>query len=167
MKTQIRNFSAILILVLSFALQSHSQGALYKKLKKYCDKVPLGFAEIPEDRKQSLREIGDYIIAQKRERKKAILTVICTQNSSRSHLGQIWIKTACYYYGIDSIEAFSGGTNASAFNERAISALERVGFQIAKMNVEDPKNPKYTVSIGADLGNFMMYSKKYNDKQNP
>lgn len=167
MRNKIQNFSAVAILLICFAIQSHGQIKLYNKLKKYSDKLPAGFAQIPEDRKQTLQEIGDWIISQKTEKKKAVLTVICTQNSRRSHMGQIWIKTAAYYYGVDSIEAFSGGTNASAFNERAIAALERAGFAIAKMNIGEPKNPKYSASMGPDLGNFMMYSKKYNDRQNP
>ena len=167
MKTKMKILSMIILLFTGVTLQSTAQAKLYGKLKKYSDSLPANFSQIPEDRKQTLQEIGDWIISQKTDKKKAVLTVICTQNSRRSHLGQIWIKTAAYYYGIDSIEAFSGGTKSSAFNERAIEALKRAGFSFIKSAGTEPENPRYLASMGSDLGNILMYSKKYNDKQNP
>ncbi len=65
------------------------------------------------------------------------------------------------------MESFSGGTQATAFNHRAIAALNRAGFQIVKLNSGTESNPKYSGSMGRDLGGYIMYSKKYNDMQNP
>ena len=167
MKTKIKSTLLLLSLAMGIALTANGQIKLFRKLKKYCDALPAGFNQIPDERKQTLQEIGDWIISRRNEHKNATITVICTQNSRRSHMGQIWIRTAAYYYGVDSVNSFSGGTNASAFNPRAIAALERAGFAISKLIEDIPGNPKYNASMGPELGYYMMYSKKYNDRINP
>ncbi len=144
-----------------------AQTRLYTKLSKYSIARTKEFDQIPQQRQDQLKEIGDWIVTNKLKNEKVMLTIICTSNSRRSHITQIWAKTAAEYYGIDSLETFSGGTEATAFNPRAIAALNRAGFQIAQLNNGTENNPKYSASIGQDMSGYLMYSKKYNDKQNP
>lgn len=157
--------SAILIL-LSLAAFS-AKPKFHKKLMAYCESAKTEFNQISEERKAQLDEIAQYIAEKSKKNEKIVLTIICTHNSRRSHIGQIWSKTAAYYYGIDNFESFSGGTAATAFNPRAVDALNRAGFKIVKSSMGDDKNPKYLASLGNNFNNMMMYSKVYNDSQNP
>jgi protein-tyrosine-phosphatase len=75
------------------------------------------------------------------------------------------MQTATIYYGIDSIYTFSGGTEATEVNKRAISALERSGFTITRAS--SAYNNPYSVSAGAGVHNSLIYSKKYDNFQNP
>ena len=69
------------------------------------------------------------------------LTVSCSGNllfkcffiEAESGLGAIfirWFKYASLFYGVDSLQSFSGGLEETAFNINAINALERAGFTI-------------------------------------
>ena len=81
-------------------------------------------------------------------------------------MGQIWAHTASLYYGFDNIRTYSGGTESSAFNPRAISSVARAGFGIKRIG-GIAENPHYFVKAGiSEVGNTM-YSKKFDDPANP
>jgi len=138
---------------------------MYKKLSEYCETLPSEFDEIMDERKTALKEIGDYILEETKKGEQVNLTFICTHNSRRSHLGQLWALTAARYYGLENIDTFSGGTEATAFNPRAVAALERAGFKITSNG--ESENPKYMASMGNGFAESLMFSKKYDDRQNP
>lgn len=48
---------------------------------------------------------------------------ICTHNSRRSHLGQLWGAVAAAHFKIPRVATFSGSTQATAFNPRAARAI--------------------------------------------
>ena len=156
----------LLTAITVFAITASAQNKFTGTLKKYCTTLPNEFSQISEDRKSTLKEIGNYVLETRKNNKIAKLTIICTHNSRRSQMGQIWGQIAGFYYGVDSIIFFSGGTEATAFNERAINALKKTGIQIQK-TTEGDKNPKYTVTAGNNYSPILMYSKKYSDRQNP
>mgnify|MGYP000733479600 CR=1 FL=1 len=89
---------------------------------------------IPAARKELLLRFASYVASRSHEERIA-LNFICTHNSRRSHLAQIWAATAAYYYAIPNIQTFSGGTEATAFNPRAVAAMERAGFKIEAVKV--------------------------------
>lgn len=141
---------------------------LYPELQNYSKQLASNFETIDTERRIKLQEIGDYIIKQKQSSKKVDIIIICTHNSRRSHFGQIWLQIATYYYGIEGINTFSGGTEATAFNPRAVTALERAGIKIDKTTAfEGDTNPVYSVSVGEKIPKTSMFSKKYSQKQNP
>ncbi len=149
-----------------------NKNKLYPKLQNYSKELTTNFESIDEERKVKLKEIGDYIIKRKTEQKKSSknidITVICTHNSRRSHFGQVWLQVAAYYYGIEGIHTFSGGTEATAFNPRAVAALERAGVKIQSTTAkEGNENPVYSMSVGNTFPKTLMFSKKYTHKQNP
>ncbi len=92
------------------------------------------------------------------------LVFICTHNSRRSHFGQVWAAVAAYYYGLTNLKNFSGGTDATAFNPRAVHALEEAGFVIKNSSGE---NPRYEVNFAEDAEPILCFSKKYDDPLNP
>lgn len=137
---------------------------MYKKLEEYIEGVKANFASISSSRKENLNEAADYIRSKKETGETVRLNFICTHNSRRSHLAQIWTQAAANYYGIEGIETYSGGTEATAFNPRAVAAIERAGFKVKKPGGE---NPKYEVSFGEDAQTMICFSKKFDDEYNP
>ncbi|MCU0444700.1 MAG: protein-tyrosine-phosphatase [Microscillaceae bacterium] len=136
-----------------------------EKLAKYCQSLESEFSQISAERKESLQELVDYL-RQKLDNQALIkITVICTHNSRRSHLGQVWLKTAALYYGVANVETYSGGTDATAFNPRAVKALENVGFLIEKE--DNGTNPIYWLNLDNQSVKQKMFSKKYDDSFNP
>lgn len=137
---------------------------MYLQLKTYISKLESNFDSISTERKEQLKEVAEYIHSKKESGETAKLNFICTHNSRRSHLAQIWTQTAASYYEIDDIETYSGGTEATAFNPRAVKAVERAGFK-----VENPvgENPRYEVSYSDEAEPMICFSKTFDDDFNP
>ncbi|WP_234573034.1 protein-tyrosine-phosphatase [Rhodohalobacter sp. 614A] len=137
---------------------------MYQKLKAYISELESGFDSIPTSRKEELKKTADYIHSKLEDHKTAKLNFICTHNSRRSHLAQIWTAVAASQYGIGNVETFSGGTEATAFNPRAVAALERAGFR-----VENPggDNPEYQVYFHEKAEPLTCFSKTFDDPLNP
>lgn len=134
-------------------------------LSNYIQKIIQQFEVIPEQRKQALEQLTTYIQQCLASNHPVNLTFICTHNSRRSHLGQIWAATAAAHYGIAQVSCYSGGTEVTAFNPRAVAAVERAGFTVKK-DLTNPTNPVYTIAISGG-GTISCYSKKYDDASNP
>ena len=79
----------------------------------------LDFSSISEERKSILQELINYVQTQKSEGKEIHLNFICTHNSRRSQLSQLWAQTASFYYGVKTF-CYSGGVEVTAFNERPL-----------------------------------------------
>ena len=138
---------------------------LFPKLSTYCDKLSEEFIQIPEERKAELKDIANFIVEQRKEHKPANLLFVCTSNSRRSHMAQVWSQIASYYYSIDSVFTFSGGTEQTRVNINAIDALNRTGIEIYSNNQGD--NPLRYIRIGIKINPWVIFSKKYTDATNP
>lgn len=122
------------------------------------------FHEIPADRKVVLNDLTQFVQKGIDKKQPVYLNFICTHNSRRSHLSQIWAQTAAYYFGIPDVLCFSGGTEATAFNPRAVKAMREAGFDIAKSTEGD--NPIYEVTYSSAIPAIKAFSKKYDDPFN-
>ena len=138
---------------------------MIKQLNDYIRSNVLDFKKIPEERKTRLHEIAKYIYEKIRQDKTANLLFICTHNSRRSHMSQLWARVAAFHYQIPQIYCFSGGTEATAFNPRAVTALKKAGFQIDSEGVGS--NPVYTVKYAEGVKPVKAFSKKFQDPFNP
>ena len=139
--------------------------SLMPALREYVAQRAGEFGEIPADRKGQLQQVADFVREQLQAGKPARLTFICTHNSRRSQMAQIWAQTAAGYYGIANVETFSGGTEATAFNPRAVAALKRAGFEIPDATTD--ANPHYRVSFAKDADPLDCFSKVYKASPNP
>ena len=137
---------------------------MYSTLQTYISDLESGFHSIPVSRKEQLGKLSDYINQKLESDESARLNFICTHNSRRSHLAQIWTAVAAHHYEIQNIETYSGGTEATAFNQRAVAALERAGFKITNPGGE---NPKYNIHFGDDPDPIICFSKTFDDPVNP
>jgi protein-tyrosine-phosphatase len=140
-------------------------GKLNEALARYVEKRTAEFDQISAERKQQLKKLALYVRTQLSSGQPANLTFICTHNSRRSHMAQLWASVGATYYGIDKVSTFSGGTEATAFNPRAVKALERAGFRIEKAG--DGKNPRYNVFLSPDGKPLVCFSKVYDSEPNP
>ena len=130
---------------------------LYPTLKSYVDQ--LDFNSISPERKEVLQHLIDYIHAKQNKQLPISLNFICTHNSRRSQLSQIWAQTAADIHGIEAI-CHSGGVEVTACNERAVAALKRAGFKISK---NGNGNPKYYIFHSDDADPIVAFSKRYDD----
>jgi len=139
---------------------------LFDKIRAFCELREGEFDRISDERKVILLRLTDYISKKYQQQKTPKMTVICTHNSRRSHLGQIWLAVAAEYYALPRLESFSGGTEATAFNFRAVNAMREIGFDIEANNLE-AANPVYQVKWSAEMVAYAAFSKKYTDASNP
>jgi arsenate reductase (thioredoxin) len=142
------------------------ENRLFAEIEDYISDFQSDTSSIPPERRQALREITRYAEEGLGKNQDVKLTFICTHNSRRSHLAQIWTAVAANYYGLgESISSFSGGTETTAFNPRAVAALQRAGLQL---NSQDHStNPRYSVRFSEDGSPLECFSKKYSDESNP
>ncbi|MEQ8812169.1 MAG: protein-tyrosine-phosphatase [Imperialibacter sp.] len=134
---------------------------LLPKLEAYRQALPL--TQIPEQRKAVLQTLIDYVQTKKEGQQEAKLNFICTHNSRRSQFSQIWAQTAADYYGVD-VQTYSGGVEVTAFNERAVAAIERAGFQVTRK--EKGGNPVFFIFYSEDGEPITAFSKLYDDPAN-
>lgn len=123
------------------------------------------FNQIAPERKKILKRMVDFVQAKVNASQKAYLNFICTHNSRRSHIAQIWAQAAAHYYHIPNVTCFSGGTEATAFNPRAVKAMKQEGFAIKV--IEEGENPRYEVRFADSAEPIIAFSKTYDDRNNP
>jgi arsenate reductase (thioredoxin) len=135
------------------------------QLQHTIEKLVSEFNQIPHERKEIIKQLTDFVSHRRKSGQKILLNFICTHNSRRSHISQVWAQTAAHYYGIENVETFSGGTEATAFNPRAVAAMKNAGFEIAAQ--KEGNNPVYEVKFADDAPALTVFSKKYDDAFNP
>src|SRR5580765_3813582 len=145
--------------------QSANHTNLLPELKPYVNDVANELGTVSSERRDVLDKVAADVATRLEAGKRADMTFICTHNSRRSHMSQIWAATAAYYYGLDDVHTFSGGTQATACNCRTVAAMRRVGFDIEDATTGD--NPIYLVRYASDRPVIRAYSKLYNADGNP
>jgi len=137
----------------------------YDELGKYAGQRKKEFRLISEERKTILEKLASSIRRDLSLECSADLIFICTHNSRRSHMGHLWAQLASVHYKIVGIRCFSGGTEATAFNPRAVNALEKAGFGVDQL--DETSNPVYLIYFPGAEDGVRIFSKKYEDPPNP
>lgn len=120
---------------------------------------------LTEERKKVLQPLIDYIQQKTTENKTIRINFICTHNSRRSHLSQIWAQTMASYFNINNVFCYSGGTEATALFPVVASTLQNLGFEIEKLAETD--NPIYSIKYSANEHPIIGFSKKLDSQFNP
>ncbi len=138
--------------------------SFYKSLIKNIESYKNEFHEVPAERVKLLNELAMFVRTKESAGENIDLIFICTHNSRRSHISQIWAQAAAAYYRIPKVACWSGGTEATAFNPRAVKAMADLGFKI--MKTSESENPVYEVRFSDSVPPVMAFSKKYDDPFN-
>lgn len=120
---------------------------------------------ITAERKQTLEPLIDFIQTKINLQKEIRLNLICTHNSRRSHLAQVWAQTVASYFNIKNIFCYSGGTETTAMFPMVAKTLQNSGFKI-KM-ISEGSNPIYTIKYAKNEHPVIAFSKTYYDDFNP
>lgn len=139
---------------------------LFPELAAYVQQRASEFDQIPETRKQELLQLAGYVRDRLTQAQVSNLTFVCTHNSRRSHLTQIWTQIAAACYGLKNIRTFSGGTEVTACNPRTVDALKRSGIHVVVTD-DSGTNPHYSVSFSDHEPALDCYSKIFNQAPNP
>jgi arsenate reductase len=121
--------------------------------------------EVSEERKAVLQPLIDYVQKKVNANEEIRLNFICTHNSRRSHLAQIWAQTMVFHFGIKNIFCYSGGTEATAMFPKVVETLTNQGFEIQKISQE--QNPVYAIKFDQNQHPIIGFSKTYFDDFNP
>ena len=115
---------------------------------------------VSDERKEVLQPLIDYIQNKVTTNQEIRLNFICTHNSRRSHLSQIWAQTMAFQFQINNVFCYSGGTEATAMFPKVAETLIKQGFQIQKLS--DAKNPVYAVKYDENQAPIICFSKTPN-----
>mgnify|MGYP001942465877 CR=1 FL=1 len=125
----------------------------------------LDTSAIAVERQVTLDLLADFIQSKVLSGQAVRLNFICTHNSRRSHLAQIWAQTMTAYFGIPAIFCYSGGTESTALFPMVAQTLGAAGFEIDK--ISEGNNPIYSIKYAANELPIIGFSKKIAHPFNP
>ncbi|WP_028891391.1 low molecular weight phosphatase family protein [Tenacibaculum sp. 47A_GOM-205m] len=135
--------------------------SLFTEIQQTLSSLPT----VSEERKQVLQSLVSYIQEKLSNKEVINLNFICTHNSRRSHLSQVWAQTMAFYYQIPNVLSYSGGTEATAMNATVVDTLVGNGFRIQQLS--EGTNPIYAIKYAENTSSIIGFSKKYDDTFNP
>ncbi|MFK7784853.1 MAG: protein-tyrosine-phosphatase, partial [Crocinitomicaceae bacterium] len=90
--------------------------ALFPQLDNLVSKIDID--AVSQNRRDILQPLVDYIRTKVNAGNAIRLNFICTHNSRRSHLSQVWAQAMAHYCGIGNVFAYSGGTESTALYQK-------------------------------------------------
>jgi len=137
--------------------------ALFKVLNDFISNSDT--QSITAERKQTLSPLVDYIQEKVDDEKPIRINFICTHNSRRSHLSQIWAQTMAHHFNVKNVNCYSGGTEATALFPMVASTLANTGFEVKTLS--EGKNPAYSIKFSENEHPVIGFSKRMDDDFNP
>lgn len=120
---------------------------------------------ISNERKTILQPLIDFIQSKVSNNQEIRINFICTHNSRRSHLSQVWAQTIANFFDIKNVFCYSGGTEATALFPMVAETLQNSGFQINTISKNE--NPIYSMKYADNEHPIIGFSKKFDDDFNP
>lgn len=136
---------------------------MFEKLSATIERIK--GSSVPNERKEVLQPLTEYIQNKVDTNQEIRLNFICTHNSRRSHLAQIWAQTMAFYFQVKNVYCYSGGTEATAMFPKVAETLSNQGFQIQMVSQE--KNPVFAIKFNENQHPIICFSKAYFDDFNP
>ena len=137
---------------------------MYKNLVETIKGI-IDVQNVSEERKRILQPLIDYVQQKANSGADIDLNFICTHNSRRSHLAQVWAQVASAYFNIPNVHCYSGGTEETALFPKVAETLTNQGFTIFKIAETD--NPIYAIKYGDNPLPIIGFSKQYDSPFNP
>jgi len=120
---------------------------------------------ISDERKSELQKLAEWIKGRVGDQLAINLNFICTHNSRRSHLGQIWAQVMGEHFGVENVITYSGGTEATAVFPMIIETIKSQG--LVPTPISEVPNPVYAIRYDQNSAPIIAFSKKYDDEFNP
>jgi len=136
---------------------------LFPKIQEVVDSLHI--TGISSERKTTLQPLIDFVQAKVANDEKIRLNFICTHNSRRSHLSQVWAQAIAFHFGVKNVFCYSGGTEATALFPMAAKALEKSGFKVIPF--AEGTNPVYSIKYADNEHPVIGFSKTYDYDFNP
>ena len=134
---------------------SETQNELFSEIAKTI--ATLDTKTISKKRTLILNDLTEHIQLRITQNKKVSLVFICTHNSRRSHLAQVWAQSIAHHFLIKNVFCFSAGTEATSVYPVVIETLKDCGF---KVNVKlDEDNPVYAIQFSDQSNPINCFSK--------
>jgi arsenate reductase len=121
--------------------------------------------DISAERKNVLQPLVTFIRLKLSTEEHIRINFICTHNSRRSHLSQVWAQALGSYFNIKNLFCYSGGTEATALFPMVAETLRNSGFKIN--TISKGNNPIYSIKYGANAHPVIGFSKRLDDDFNP
>ena len=122
-------------------------------------------AIISDERISLLDNIAHTIIEEYKDREKINLNFICTHNSRRSQLAQVWSFYATEYFNLNNFFTYSGGTETTSFHRNTVKCLQKTGFDFNIIDFSH-QNPRYLISFKGTKKSILGFSKSYDNPNN-
>lgn len=136
---------------------------MFKNIKESIEVISI--MPVSDERKEILKPLAGFIQKKADAGERINLNFICTHNSRRSHLSQIWAQVMAEHFNITNLYCYSGGTEATAMFPKVAEILHSQGMEIQKLC--DTDNPVYAVKYAENAHPVICFSKKYDDTFNP
>ena len=136
---------------------------LFQKLLSEINKIDE--KSIIEERKIILQPLINYINLKLNNSEDIRLNFICTHNSRRSHLAQVWAQTMAEYFNYKKVFCYSGGTESTSVYIAVVNSLKQFGFEIDITKESD--NPVYSIKYSLNQSPIIGFSKRFDDPFNP
>ncbi|MEM9644902.1 MAG: protein-tyrosine-phosphatase [Planctomycetota bacterium] len=132
--------------------------------RSHLDLTRKNAAALPPARRELMESAADQIASCIREGGPIELHFICTHNSRRSHFGEVFATTAAIDQDVQQLHCRSGGTEATACNERVVRSLRRAGLSVVAPSPTD-SNPIYLVQVCEKIAPIRLHSKRFDQPQ--
>lgn len=136
---------------------------LFQDIEKLITK--LDPQSISAERKAVLQPLSDFIQLKVSNLQEIRINFICTHNSRRSHLSQVWAQTLAHYFQIKNVVCYSGGTEETALFPMVAETLQNSGFEIKRLS--EGTNPIFSIKYAENEHPIIGFSKKLEDTFNP
>ena len=137
--------------------------SLYKTIEHTV--ATLNIESVLSERKMTLEPLIDYIQSKIEADQEIRLNFICTHNSRRSHLSQVWAQTMAHYFNVKNVFCYSSGTETTALFPMISETLQNSGFEVK--TISEGNNPIYNIKYAANEHPIIGFSKKINTVFNP
>ena len=140
-----------------------TQSTLFSNIEKLIKQLKP--ETISDERKSILQPLTDFVQSKVTKGQKIRINFICTHNSRRSHLSQVWAQTMAHYFSLNNVYCYSGGTEATALFPVVAETLKNSGFEVH--TISEGNNPVYRIKFANNEHPVIGFSKKLDDDFNP
>jgi len=138
---------------------------IHPAVARYLAKNAAASGAIEPGRRAELGALTRFIRDRRDRGQSASIVFICTHNSRRSQMAQVWAHIAADYYGVAPVATFSGGSEVTACHPNTLAALTRAGLTVAEVTAGN--NPICLLHYRDDGEPIRVFSKRFDDTANP